>query len=195
MITTNLDIRNYLMVEGLAYRLVPVSTPKQENGRVNIEVMYDNLMNKFAFRGMDNPDLYYNEEYQKFAMNTRQTFYRLADAIFQRENNKQRAQEVVQKAWTSIPDKVFPFNVYSAQYLPLFFQIEMENTEEYAYIMGDRAIEVVDYMVSEGIKNQQEIQSNLYMLSVVSRSLEQYVGKEAAEKYQTALQNFSAMNI
>ncbi len=194
LITTNLDLRSYVMVEGLAYRLTPISTPKQENGRINIEVMYDNVMNKFAFRGMDNPDLYYNEEYQKFAMNSRQTFYRLADALV-RKNQTEKAKEVVERCWTVLPDKVFPFNVYTAQYLPLFFQLEIPNTEEYAYKMGDKAIEFVNYMITEGIKDQQEIQSNLYMLSVVGRTLEQNVSKEAAEKYQIALQQFSTMNI
>jgi hypothetical protein len=183
------------MLEGLAYRLVPIRTPKQENGRINTEVMYDNLMNKFAFRGMDDPDIYYNEEYQKFAMNTRQSYYRLAENLLRKKNDKARGQEVVRKCWESMPDEVFHFDVYTAQFLPLFFELELEETEELAYKLGDRAIEFVEYLVREGINDQQELQTNLYTINIVARALENSIGKEASEKYQSALQRFSSINI
>lgn len=195
LITTNLDLRNYMLLEGIAYRLIPVSTPKQQNGRVNIEVMYDNVMNKFAFRGMDNPELYYNEEYQKFAMNARQSFYRLADAILQQTNDKARAREVIERCWTQLPDEVFAFNVYTAQFLPLFYEVEAEGTTEMAMKMGDKAIEMIEYLVNEGVNDQQELQTNLYMLNVVQRNLSQNASKEEAAKYQEAIQRFSSLNI
>jgi hypothetical protein len=194
LITTKLDLRNYIMLEGLAYRLVPISTPKQVNGRVNIDVMYDNMMNKFAFRGMNDPDLYYNEEYQKFAMNTRQSFYRLAQAINEK-GDKDRAKEVVQRCWEVLPDEVFPFDVYSAQYIPLFFELDMSDAQMYSERMGDKAIEIIEYLISENVKDQQEFQTNMFMLNMVQRSLDQNVGEEAAAKYKEAFQRFSVVNI
>lgn len=194
LITTKLDLRNYIMLEGLAYRLLPVKTPKQANGRVNTEVMYDNLMNKFAFRSMDNPDIYYNEEYLKFAMNARQSYYRLAETLYS-EGDTSRAKEVINYCWERLPGEVFPYSVYSAQFLPLFFELGLEQAEENAIAMGDRAIQYLDYMYSEKVKDNQEIQTNMYMLNIVSRTLNDNVGKEAAEKYRNAMQQFSSINI
>src|SRR5688572_17898893 len=54
-----LNLDPYLQLEGLAYRIVPVRNEATdgETGFVQKEIMYDNLMNKFAWRNMDDPSI------------------------------------------------------------------------------------------------------------------------------------------
>ena len=46
-------MKQYLQLEGLAYRLVPI---KSDGERVNTEAMYENMMHKFKFGGIENPN-------------------------------------------------------------------------------------------------------------------------------------------
>ena len=67
----NLDLSAYVVQEGNAYRLLPIRNPKPRKGEyiVDTDLMYDNVMNKFQFRELDNPDTYYNEDYRNFVVN------------------------------------------------------------------------------------------------------------------------------
>ncbi len=49
-------LKKYFQLEGLAYRFVPIKQTENEEaqgGRVNTDLMYDNIMNKFLWGGMD----------------------------------------------------------------------------------------------------------------------------------------------
>ena len=52
-----LNMENHFVQEGLAYRFTPFDTSKT-GVTIDSEKMYDNLMNKFKFGGINNPDIY-----------------------------------------------------------------------------------------------------------------------------------------
>lgn len=54
-----LGFQNYFQLEGLAYRIVPVLSKRDrgsQGGYVNTEIMYDNVMNKFKWGGIEKKD-------------------------------------------------------------------------------------------------------------------------------------------
>ena len=58
-----LNLENYLQLEGLAYRLVPIKTIPEDRispGRIDTEILYENLMNRFKWTSIDNTDVYYD---------------------------------------------------------------------------------------------------------------------------------------
>ena len=61
-----MDLRKYVVQEGLTYRLLPIERDDVQSEFVNTEVMYDNLMNNFHFTNTTDPDVYYNENYRNF---------------------------------------------------------------------------------------------------------------------------------
>ena len=58
-----LNLDNYFQMEGLAYRIVPFASQGDMFGRggINTDVMYDNMVNKFRWGGVDNPNVYLDE--------------------------------------------------------------------------------------------------------------------------------------
>lgn len=116
-ITTGNDsyigLENYFQLEGLAYRLIPVPTDggDGQTGRVNTTLMYENLMNKFHWGGMDNEKIYMNENNRRMCMNVRNNFARLAEALI-KEGKKDKAIEVLDKCLQVIPERNVPYDFF-----------------------------------------------------------------------------------
>ncbi len=79
-----LNLEKYFQLEGLAYRFVPVQSesPDGQTGRVATDIMYENLINKFAWGNMQDPNVYLEETNMRMTMNFRNNFARLADALY-----------------------------------------------------------------------------------------------------------------
>ncbi|MCD8178389.1 MAG: DUF2723 domain-containing protein [Tannerellaceae bacterium] len=87
----------YFQQTGLAYQIVPVNT--QENGRsINTEQMYDNVMNKFRWGGVDKPGVYLDENVMRMCKSYRvHLFGKLAEALIN-EGKNQMALDVLDKS-------------------------------------------------------------------------------------------------
>lgn len=58
------DLNNFIVQEGDTFRLVPVENPDENKAMVDTEKMYQRMMHQFAWRGLDDPDAYYQIEMQ-----------------------------------------------------------------------------------------------------------------------------------
>jgi len=144
-LTVKMDLSRYMIQEGQAYRLIPVEKPASSEEFVNTEVMYDNLMNNFFYRELDNPETYYNEDYRKFVLNHRQSFNKLATA-FVEEGNQEKAKEVIYKSLELMPHEAIPYDFTSPFTVGVLYEIgDDEKAKEIATIAGERAIEKMDY--------------------------------------------------
>lgn len=116
--TTGIDsyigLENYFRAEGMAYRLVPVKkgpSPDGNPGYVNSSVLYDRLMNKFHWGGLDKNEVYMDETNRRMTMSLRITFSRLAQQFID-ENDNEKALEVLDKAFEVMPEKNVPYDVF-----------------------------------------------------------------------------------
>lgn len=150
--TTAIELRGYLQMEGMAYRVVPYKTEGGDLGEVDTSIMYENLK-KFQFRGFDDPNAYHDEEYRKFGANERNTFYRLAYQFFLDKNNE-KAKEVLNLSLKEIPDKSIPYDYYIPRYVELFHQLgEHKQAQALADTIGKRAIEGLEYINRNKVNN------------------------------------------
>jgi hypothetical protein len=113
--TTGLD--QYLQLEGFAYRLVPIKTSYSnvmDCGRVNTDLLYNNLMNKFYYGRMNEPDVYIDHFHRRtlLVLRFRNTFTRLALALIE-ENKKDSAIAVLDKCQLLAPPRVLPYDSFS----------------------------------------------------------------------------------
>lgn len=116
----------YLQLEGFAYRLVPIKSnfsSMLDCGRVNTEVMYNNIMNKFDYGRMDAPDVYIDEFNNRTieVMRYRNNFFRLAQSLVL-ENKKDSAIKVLDKCRQMVPphkvhDDMFTIFLINGYYL------------------------------------------------------------------------------
>ncbi|MFT5570485.1 MAG: hypothetical protein ACI9RP_002542, partial [Cyclobacteriaceae bacterium] len=145
----NFNIKQHVIQEGLTYRLAPV----QYNGAdflVNVEVMYDNLMNKFHWRGLDDPNAYYNEDYRSFCLNHRSAFNSLATALIDQGDNE-RALTVLNKSLEVMPDASIPYDVFSVYMISLFMELgETERATEISEKVAGRNVEWLEWAKETG---------------------------------------------
>jgi len=108
-----IGLEDYFQLEGLAYRFVPVKYESKDGqiGRINTTIMYDNMMNKFKWGNMNDPDVNLNEDNIRLAMNFRNNFARLANALLD-ENKVDSAKAVLDRCFEVMPEKTIPYNYY-----------------------------------------------------------------------------------
>ena len=110
-------LKNYFQLEGLAYRFVPVKQTSMEvaqGGRVNTEVMYENVMTKFKWGGMDKAGVNLDENSLRMAGNLRMQMSILASALIS-EGKEEMAKKVLDKCLEKMPEENVPFDatIYS----------------------------------------------------------------------------------
>ncbi|WP_341225286.1 DUF2723 domain-containing protein [uncultured Arcticibacterium sp.] len=180
-----LNLKEFLELEGYAYRLMPVQVPGARDGVVNTDVMYENVMNKFEWRNLNNPDIYYDSEtYLKVPIITaRFAFLRLADQLV-REGNNEKAKEVLDRALEVMPDESIPFDQLAANFATFYYAIgESEKAKEISDVIVKRADEQLTYFINKqrtgevtqwGMDNVQSfIQSDLRDLNMLVNITEQ----------------------
>ncbi|TAL62883.1 MAG: DUF2723 domain-containing protein [Bacteroidetes bacterium] len=95
-------------IEGLAYRLVPYGAQSGQP-RVSTEIMYDNLMNKVKWGGLDQgKDVWMDENNMRMALTMRMQMRTLAMSLIQ-EGKKEAALTVLKKELESLPEKNVPY--------------------------------------------------------------------------------------
>lgn len=102
----------YFQLEGLAYRFVPIKQTEMEagqGGRVNTEIMYKNIMEKFLWGGLDKPGVNLDETSTRMAGNLRMQMSILAQALIN-EGKNSKAKAVLDKCLTVIPEENIPYD-------------------------------------------------------------------------------------
>ncbi|MES2567398.1 MAG: DUF2723 domain-containing protein [Bacteroidota bacterium] len=102
-----LGLEEYFQLEGLAYRLTPIKNNENEmavGGRVNTDLMYDNVMNKFAWGGLDKPGVSLDENCTRMASNMRMQMATLAGALISK-GQKKKAEKVLDLCLEKMPDE------------------------------------------------------------------------------------------
>ncbi|MBC6425985.1 MAG: DUF2723 domain-containing protein [Ekhidna sp.] len=200
-----LDMKDYIVQEGMAYRVVPARNPDRRIGYpVNTEVMYENVMNKFTWTNLDNPSIYYSPDYLGFALNSRSTFNTLARNLID-EAQYERASDVLKKCLEVMPDKSIPYDEFSAQQISLLLEIasyktgtstdlgtveEVELANHIAENVSKWAGEWLDVYLSAGSLNDHEIRGKLFVLNEISRAYRADGDKENASKYETLFEKY-----
>jgi hypothetical protein len=190
-----LNLKDYMQLEGYAYRLLPVKVSQGDDGFANTEVMYNNMMKKMAWRGMDNQKVYYDSEtYLKVPIITaRLAFLRLVDQLV-REDKKAKAKEVLDYANKVLPDNVIPYDQLCTNYVMYYFEVgDSKKAMEIAEILAKRAEGNLAYFTQKANITSAEwmpdnvqsyIQISLRNLQVIGNICSRNKQEEAAKRYE-----------
>lgn len=108
-------LRDYQRMDGLLFKITTIP-----NWPIDPEILYDNLMNKFQYRNLNNRDVYYNENIIGLLQNYRSAFFRLA-GHYLGTKEMDRFKTVIQKLYEVMPPEVIPFtNAQFKQVLTAF---------------------------------------------------------------------------
>src|SRR5690606_1754313 len=114
----NVDLSPYVVQEGNAYRILPVQNSDPEVELVDTDKSYNNVMEHFQFRGLDDPSVYFSPDYRSFVQNHRSSLNSLASALIIRGDSA-RAREVLLHSINKMPDHGVPFDYTSPQTVEL----------------------------------------------------------------------------
>lgn len=120
-----LGLTDYFQIEGLAYRLVPYKAQSYDGqtGEVNTDIMYENLMTKFAWGGMDKGNLFMDENNKRMCMNFRNNFARLAGELI-RQDKKEQAVQVLDKCLEVLPEHNVPYNQFMVSIAEHYYRLK-----------------------------------------------------------------------
>jgi hypothetical protein len=110
-----LGLEDYFQMDGLAYRLVPIKTKSRdfyfELGRIDTDILYENLMNKFKWGRMNEKGVYmdYYNLRTLSVIKFRKTFVRLAEALVL-EGKKEKAVKVLDRCMELAPNNKIPYD-------------------------------------------------------------------------------------
>lgn len=115
------NVKKYLQLEGMCYRLVPIAN-EGGRSRVNTEAMYGNMMHKFKFGGIENPNVYIDENIMRMCRTHRMMFAYLADALIG-EGQTDKAVEVLDYAAKVIPHETVPYEAVAAMMAGSYYEL------------------------------------------------------------------------
>ncbi len=97
-----LNLFDYLRMDGLVYKLV--TYPGEDISPTHLK---QNLFEKFQYRNLDNPNVYYNVNITGLLTNYRSSFLRLAH-FYHKEKMKAEMLETLDRMENEIPESVIP---------------------------------------------------------------------------------------
>lgn len=179
----NVDLTPFVVQEGNAYRILPVLNPNPQTELVNTELSYQNMMEKFQFRNLDDSTIYYSPDYRSFVQNHRSSFNSLASAFIARGDSA-RAREVLMFSLERMPDRGVPFDFTNTQTVQLLLAVgEKDKALEIAEILSSRSDELAEYYLRKR-EYGRELQIPIVILGELQRVLLEYGETEWAEKLE-----------
>lgn len=187
--TISLDIEDYVVMEGLTYRLLPVRKPQgMRSELVNTDLAFKNVMENFAFRGMDNPDNYFDDEFRRFTSNHRSAINAIAIGLLD-EDDLERAAEVLKYSLEAMPDKAVPYDLASGQMVPLLFEVgEDDLALDIVEKIAHKSTQMLDFYDKEGREFDREAMISIEMLKYFIPLLEERGYTELASQMKKDLE-------
>ncbi|MBS9774274.1 MAG: DUF2723 domain-containing protein [Tenacibaculum sp.] len=138
-------MKDYLQLDGLAYKLVPIKTPNEivaadgsvekksflEMGRIDPEKMYKNVQ-KWDWKNLNSDKIYLDEQTKKNAFSMRNNLMRLSEA-FAKKGDTIKAVEVLDFSLNKLPIKDFGHYTISLGYPETYYKLgEIEKARKTA---------------------------------------------------------------
>ncbi|MBN2366524.1 MAG: DUF2723 domain-containing protein [Calditrichaeota bacterium] len=141
------DLQKYLRMDGLAFKITAIP-----QWQIDPDTLYENLMNKYIYRNLNDPDVYYNEDIIALLQNYRSAFIQLCNHYVS-FGEKEKIRELMEKARDVMPASVIP---YTNQMLKSW----MESYEIYSGLIELDSLNLRNYTRDE-LENMGKILFNL----------------------------------
>ena len=121
-----LGMTDYMQLEGLAMRVVPVKSVSETarysivgSGYVSADKLFKNITERFKWGNFDKQKVYVNPSYQPSIQSTRLVVMRAANDMVLHGDTK-RAVELVDKYFEAFPDMNFPYDIQALQMIQVY---------------------------------------------------------------------------
>lgn len=172
----HLCFANNFCQEGLVYRITPFNTTKL-GARIDSEKMYDNIMHKFKWGGMDNPKVYLDENHMRMCYSHRRLFAQTATQLL-KEGKKDKALKILDYAAKVIPTNCVPHDFQSGSLDMAEAYIDLGQKDKAEKILKDlsnKSYQYVNWYLSFNDRllatSSQDCLYHLYILDEINKAL------------------------
>jgi len=186
------DLSPYLVQEGNVFRVLPVANPRKDRDYlVDTDKTYDLMLNKFAYRGLDDSSIYYTEDYKIPVLIHRSNLNSLAQSLLDK-GKLEEANKVLSFSFEKMPYEVVPYDPSTPDTVSLLFQAgQREKAIEVTRFVGEQANEMASYLVDENLGLTQKLRLNVFILGSLQRTLyengEMVLAKNFEDKYEALM--------
>ena len=194
-----LGMDKHFIQEGLASRFTPFET-KKLGTTVDSEKMYDNLMNKFKFGGIDKPGIYIDENVMRMCYTHRRVFAQLIEQLM-KEGKKDKALAALDYAEKMIPAYNVPYDWQNGavQMAEAYYQLgETEKADKIMDALANKAIEYLTWYHSldnsQFFVSSREFEYHIALLNEELKLMEKYKSK-LSDNYSGKLDELYGMYV
>ncbi|QXP64055.1 DUF2723 domain-containing protein [Polaribacter sp. HaHaR_3_91] len=187
-------LKDYLQLDGLAYKLVPIKTPMANKslfdmGRIDTEKMYTNVQ-KWDWRNINDGKIYLDEQTKRNSISMRNSLLRLSEA-FAKEGDTAKALEILDLSLDKMPIKDFDHYSLSMGYPEAYYNLkDSKKARETARTLIDLFKEKLIWLSTFSMEDTElifdDIDTTLYMYRNIITQVEQ---GEVDKEYLDDLQN------
>ncbi len=180
-------MKDYLQLEGVVYKLVPIRTPVDKRnpfdmGRVDADKMYDIVM-KWDWGNSGSPAIYHDTETRKNGITYRSNLARLAEALMN-EGKDEKAEKVLDLAMEKMPVKYFEYYSLLEPYVLGYYELGKVQKARNVYEEVSKMYqEHLEYYNSLKFSRQRNMADELVSDMERYRSLVQIVGQYDDPEY------------
>lgn len=174
-------MKDYLQLDGLAYKLVPIKTPNKgsffDMGRIDTDIMYKKVKN-WDWGSITDDNVYLDPETRKNAVTYRNNMERLVRTLID-ENKMKKAEEILDISLEKMP--VHKFGHYSMliPYVELYYKLNKKDkahnlTNQLKSVFQENLTYFSQYPESEINSVYDNIERNLLMYDQLVKTASKY---------------------
>ncbi|MDT0685147.1 glycosyltransferase family 117 protein [Autumnicola psychrophila] len=195
-------MKDYLQLEGVAYKLVPIRTPVNprnpfDMGRVNTQKMY-NIVKQWDWGNMEDPDIYHDPETRKNAITYRSNLARLVENLLQ-EQDTSAAKEILDLGIEKMPLDKYGYYSLVEPFIEGYYEVnEIEKARDLWEQVAEKYQENLNYYSTWDQDRQYRYASEIIndieryrsLINILVRQQDEEIVKEKAEEFNTYLRLF-----
>ncbi len=155
-----MGLDDYLQLEGLALRVIPVKSKSDDplaramgmmgKGRIDSDILYDNFMNKFTWGGFDKHDLYVDRSYGPSIQSHRVAVMRAAGDLVRR-GDRQKAVSLLDKYFEAFPHMNFPYDFNTLHIIRAYLSAgAFDKAKPHLKILAEETADYLEFYFSIG---------------------------------------------
>ncbi len=147
-------LNDYMQLEGLALRLVPIKTRSDASlaiygsGRADLDAIYDNVMTKWAWGNFDKKDLFVDKNYMAEVQAMKMAMLR-ASALMTQTGDTQRATDLANKYFEGFPHMNFAYDAGVVPFLNVLVRgRDFESAKKHIRILAEESRQYMKFFES-----------------------------------------------
>jgi hypothetical protein len=196
-----MGLEEYFQLEGLAYRLVPIKSENKswlKYGRIDTDILYENMMNKFVWRGAKEKGVYidYNHRRNLLVIKARANYARLATALAS-EGKNEKAIKVLDYCMETFPIDKIGYDMYMPGIISAYVAAgEINKATELTNNLSKYYYEKLDYYLRQSVNilasSEYEVQSAIQFTSQAAEAIKEGGKTDMAEEINKKLESYYA---